>query len=151
MILVLPTLILKWKRRTRLCANARSRTVSIISKRHIGRTSRHLRDLGNQTTEGNIANNELDSYSCRHVLRWSELEVEGLVKATGFYSSFLGQVCVRWRWSQVRNSPPQSHQDLGWNRERSGSGHESPENWPMTTSKQSKNERIFRHVLFFCD
>jgi hypothetical protein len=44
---------IKWKRRTRLCANAWSRTISIISKRHaIGRTSRLVPDIKHRTTAG---------------------------------------------------------------------------------------------------
>ena len=78
MLLVLPTLIYKWRRRKRTKA---SRTISIISKRHIGRTSRRIQDVGNQTTVGTIANNEMDTHAdmCCAGANWSLMELTGEV------------------------------------------------------------------------
>ena len=78
MLLVLPTLIYKWRRRKRTKA---SRTISIISKRHVGRTSRTIQDVGNQTTVGNIANNEMDTHAdtCCAGANWSLMELTGKV------------------------------------------------------------------------
>ena len=78
MLLVLPTLIYKWRRRKRTKA---SRTISIISKRHVGRTSRTIQDVGNQTTVGNIANNEMDTHAdtCCAGANWSLMELTGEV------------------------------------------------------------------------
>jgi hypothetical protein len=64
MIQVLPTLLV-WKRRKKLCANARSCTmISIISgpKRHVGRTI-HLQDIKHRTSAGFIAKDELDTHA----------------------------------------------------------------------------------------
>jgi hypothetical protein len=47
----------------KICADAQSCTISIISKRHVGRTS-HLQDVKHQTSVGFIAkNNELDTHT----------------------------------------------------------------------------------------
>jgi hypothetical protein len=79
MLLVLPTLIYKWRRRKRMYANTRSHTIYIISRRYVGRTSRHAKDIGNQTTVGHIANNELDTHAdtCCAGANWSRMELTG--------------------------------------------------------------------------
>jgi hypothetical protein len=84
LLVVLPTLISRWRRRVRndikLRRHTRSRIISIISKRHVGRTSRNLNDvLGNLTTAGAIAKNELDTHadtSCAGA-NWSLMSLTG--------------------------------------------------------------------------
>jgi hypothetical protein len=52
-----------------------------FSRRYVGRTSTHAKDIGNQTTIGHIANNELDTHAdtCCAGANWSLMELTGKI------------------------------------------------------------------------
>ena len=82
MLLALPILIMKYKCRktTKTRKKPKARHISIISKWHIGHTqSRELYQARNQTSEGNIARNEMDTHAntCCARANWSLMELTG--------------------------------------------------------------------------
>jgi hypothetical protein len=79
MLLVLPALIFKYKRRQKITRKSR---ISIISKRHVGHTqSRDVSHARSQTTAGHIAQNEMDMHAdmCCAGANWSLMELTGEV------------------------------------------------------------------------
>ena len=89
MLLVLPTLII-WKRRKKLCANARSRTISIISTRHVGQATR-INNVKHRTSDGFMAQNELDTHADTYCAgaNWSPMELTGeICEVNPFLASY---------------------------------------------------------------
>jgi hypothetical protein len=104
-LLVLP--ITKYKRRKKKHFEQTTRRISIISKRHVGRTqSRSLEHIKNNTVAGHIARNELDTHAdtCCAGANWSLMEYTGeLCDVNPFLDSYqpiqeipVARCCTVW-------------------------------------------------------